>query len=75
MFRFGPESALLGQKIQIIQIRKRAQSFFVSFLLDIGTFVECLWNVCGTFEERLLLYCFDVTGLGSAKQEKREGRN
>ncbi len=21
----------------------------VSFLLDVGTIVECLWNVCGTF--------------------------
>ena len=32
------------------QIRERIQSFFVSFLLDIGTFVE-----------RLLPYCFDIT--------------
>jgi hypothetical protein len=32
-----------------------------SFLLDVGTFVERLWNVCGTFVECLFLYCFDVT--------------
>ncbi len=33
---------------------------FVSFVLDIGTFVERLWNVCGTFVERLFFYCFDI---------------
>jgi hypothetical protein len=29
----------------------------VSFLLDVGTFVERLWNVCGTFVERLWNVC------------------
>jgi hypothetical protein len=38
----------------IRQIRERTRSFFVSFLLDIGTFVQ-------RFVERLLLYCFDTT--------------
>jgi hypothetical protein len=53
MFRFDPESALLGliERIygtSIIQIRERTQSFFVSLLFGIGTFIE-----------RLLLYCVD----------------
>jgi hypothetical protein len=29
----------------------------VSLLLEIGTFVERLWNVCGTFVERLWSVC------------------
>jgi hypothetical protein len=37
----------------------------VLFLFDIGTFVERLWNVCGKFVERLLLYCFDITRLAN----------
>jgi hypothetical protein len=37
----------------------------VSFLLDVGTFVERLWNVCRKFVERLLLYCFDITCLNT----------
>jgi hypothetical protein len=48
-----------------MQIRERTQSFFVSFLFDIGTFVERLWNVCG----RLLLYCFDITIIDSVRNE------
>jgi hypothetical protein len=28
------------------KIRKELNGFFVSFLIDIGTFVERLWNVC-----------------------------
>jgi hypothetical protein len=52
LFQFCPESALLG-KIERITFdktnRERKQWFFVSFLLDIGTFVE-----------RLLLYCFEI---------------
>ncbi len=39
------------------RIRERTQSVFVSCLLDIGTFVERLWNVCGTFVERLWNVC------------------
>jgi hypothetical protein len=54
LFRFGPESALLGQ-IERISFKKtnsgKNSIVFVSFLLDIGTFVERLWNV----------YCFDIT--------------
>jgi hypothetical protein len=49
LFRFYPESALQDQtkgSPSMGQIRERTQSFLVSILLDIGTFVERLWNVC-----------------------------
>ncbi len=40
------------------QIRERILSSFVSLLLDIGKFVEHLWNVCGTFVEHYYsIYC------------------
>jgi hypothetical protein len=43
------------------QIWEQTQTFWFHFLLDVGTFVERLWNVCGTFVERVLLYCFGIT--------------
>ncbi len=53
LFRFGPESALLDQ-IEMISFEKTNSgtnsNVLVSFLLDIGTFVE-----------RLFLYCFDMS--------------
>jgi hypothetical protein len=60
-FRFGPESALLDQ-IEMISfdktIRERTQTFwFHSYEIS-----ESLWNVYGTFVERLFLYCFDGGG-------------
>ena len=49
LFQFCPEPALLG-KIERITFDKtnseELNGFIVSFLLDIGTFVERLWNVC-----------------------------
>jgi hypothetical protein len=75
LFRFGPESALL-EHIEMISFdgadSETNSDIMVSFLLDVGTFVERLWNVCGTFVERLwnvcgtfvervFLYCFDIT--------------
>jgi hypothetical protein len=51
LFRFGPESALLGQ-IEIISfngVDSEHSDVLVSFMLDVGTFVE-----------RLFLYCFDI---------------
>jgi hypothetical protein len=51
-FRFGPESALLDQ-IEMCSYdgadSGTNSDVLVSFLLDVGTFVERLWNVCGTF--------------------------
>jgi hypothetical protein len=47
-FRFGPESALLDQ-IEMISFDKTNSgtnsNVLVSFRLDIGTFVERLWNI------------------------------
>ncbi len=53
LFQFGPESALLGliERISFDNTNSGKNSFFVSFLVEIGRFVECL-----------LLYCFDITG-------------
>jgi hypothetical protein len=52
LFRFGPESALLDQ-IEMISLdttnSETNSNVLVLFLLDNGTFVERLWNVCGTF--------------------------
>ncbi len=74
-------SALLGLKKgspSIIQkIRERSLSFFVSFLLDIGTFVERLWNVCSftvltllllasLFTESCGIYLIELYGFDSA---------
>ncbi len=46
---FGPESALLDQ-IEMISFdgvdSGTNSDVMVSFLLDVGTFVERLWNVC-----------------------------
>jgi hypothetical protein len=53
LFRFGPESALLDQ-IEMISFdgadSGTNSDVLVSFLLDVGTFVE-----------RVFLYCFDIT--------------
>ncbi len=53
LFRFGPESALREQ-IEMCSFdgadSGTNSDVLVSFLLDVGTFVE-----------RLLLYCFDIT--------------
>ncbi len=58
------ESALLD-KIEIISFKKinsgKNSNVMLPFELDVGTFVERLWNVCGTFVECLSLYCFDIT--------------
>jgi hypothetical protein len=60
LFRFGPESALLNQ-IEMISFdgadSRTNSDVMVSFLLDVGTFVE---RDVGTFVERLFLYCFDI---------------
>jgi hypothetical protein len=49
LLRFGPESAILDQieKISFAKINSGTNSkVLITFLLDIGTFVERLWNVC-----------------------------
>ncbi len=43
--------------LSVRQIRERTQLLFTSSLLDIGTFVKRLWNVCGTFMEHLWNIC------------------
>ncbi len=52
VFQFGPASVLLD-KIEMISFEGADlgtnSDFMVSFLLDVGTFVERLWNVFGTF--------------------------
>jgi hypothetical protein len=56
LFRFGPESAPLEQIKLSLSIRKNSGTnphVLVSFLLRYR-------NFCGTFLERLFLYCFDV---------------
>jgi hypothetical protein len=62
LFRFGPESALLN-KIELISFNKADlgtnSKVFVSFLLDFGTFVKCLWNIC-SFTVLTLLVMFSV---------------
>ncbi len=49
LFRSGPESVLLDQ-IQMISFdgadSGTNSDVLVSFLLDVGTFVEGLWNGC-----------------------------
>jgi hypothetical protein len=49
LFRVGPESALQDQ-IEMISFDRtnsgKNSKGLVTFLLDIGTFVERLWNVC-----------------------------
>ncbi len=51
LFRSGPESALLDQMCSFDGADSgRNSDVLVSFLFDVGTFVE-----------RLLLYCFDIT--------------
>jgi hypothetical protein len=55
LFRFGPESVLLD-RIGMCSFdgadSGTNSDVLVSFLLDVGTFVE-----------RLLLYCYDITAL------------
>ncbi len=49
LFRFGPESAFLDQIVMLSFDKTYSGTkshVMVSFLLDIGTFVERLWNVC-----------------------------
>jgi hypothetical protein len=49
LFRFCPESALLDQLVMLsfdMTYSGTNSNVMVSFLLDIGTFVDCLWNVC-----------------------------
>ncbi len=59
LFWFGPESALLDQ-IEMCSIdgadSGANSDVLVSFLLDVGTFVERLWNVCP-------FTVFDITSL------------
>ncbi len=66
LFQFGPESAPLYQKemISFNETNSGTNSkVLVSFLLDIGTFVECLWNVC-SFTVLTLLYSLAVLTFG-----------
>jgi hypothetical protein len=61
LYRFGPESALLDQ-IEMISLdgadSGTNSGVLVSFLLDVGTFVERLWNVCSFTVLTLLNYPF-----------------
>jgi hypothetical protein len=65
LFRFGPESALLDQiEMNSFDGADSGANSDITvwfYSLDVGTFVERLWNVCGTFVERLFLYSFDIT--------------
>jgi hypothetical protein len=49
LFRFGPESALLDQIVMLSFDKTYSgtnSNVMASFILNIGTFVERLWNVC-----------------------------
>ncbi len=59
LFQFGPESVLLEQieTISLGEADSGTKDILVSFLLDVGMFVELLCIVYGTFVEPLWNVC------------------
>jgi hypothetical protein len=57
LFLFGPESAHLGEieRIPFDMTNSGTNSIVICFI------PIRYWDVCGTFVDRLLLYCFDIT--------------
>jgi hypothetical protein len=67
LFRFCPDSALLRQieRIYFDGAGSGTNSdVLVSFLLDVGTFVERLWNVC-SFIVSTLVDVFSINMVGT----------
>ncbi len=75
LFRFGPESAFLDQ-IEMISFDETNSgtnsNVLLSFLLDIGTFAERLWNVCSFSVLTLHTTLYYVMGLQFPKAGKKQ---